>query len=581
MSPDKFLIHFYKIADAPNGVQRLREMILQLAVQGKLVPQDENDEPASVLLEKIQAEKERLIQEGKIKRQKPLPAITEEEKPFELPKGWEWVRLGDLISVMDSGWSPACLDHPSTNESFWGVLKTTSVQSMRFLSHENKELPEKLTPKPQYEVQAGDILITRAGPKNRVGISCLVESTRTRLMISDKIIRFHLILNTLKERYIVLCLHAGATAEYLEEAKSGMAESQVNISQDKLKLAPIPLCSDLEQVRILAKVDSLLSLCDQLEALQTQRTQLNHNTRQAVLDQLSNAQSPLDLQTAWQRLQTHLPRLFTEPEHIKSLRDAILQLAVQGKLVPQDENDEPAAVLLAKIQAEKERLIQEGKIKRQKPLPAITEEEKPFELPKGWEWVRFDDLALHSEAGWSPTCEAQPRDRNKWGILKVSAVTWGKFKPEENKELPANLEPRPEYEVKAGDFLISRANTAELVARAVIVPKDAPERLMLSDKIIRFVFASDVNKHFINLVNSSGFARTYYAAVAGGTSSSMKNVSREQIRKLAFALPPEKEILSILKKYSALNNLCDQLESKLTQTRQTQEQFALTATAMS
>ncbi|WP_298610536.1 hypothetical protein [uncultured Thiothrix sp.] len=568
MSPDKFLIHFYKIADAPNGVQRLREMILQLAVQGKLVAQDEADEPASVLLEKIQAEKERLIQEGKIKRQKPLPAITEEEKPFALPKGWEWVRLNDI----GFDWGQV------TPQSTFTYIDVASINNQKgFIQSPSVVEAENAPSRARKVIKKNTVIYSTIRPY--LLNVCVVEKDYTPQAIASTAFAIIHPFKGILSSYIKAYLRSPAFIKYVEAIQVGVAYPAINDKQFFSGLFPI--APEKEQIRILAKVDSLLSLCDQLEALQSQRTQLNHSTRQAVLDQLSNAQSPLDLHKAWQRLQTHLPRLFTEPQHIKGLRDAILQLAVQGRLVPQDENDEPASVLLAKIQAEKERLIQAGKIKRQKPLPAITEEEKPFELPKGWEWVRFDDLALHSEAGWSPTCETQPRDRNKWGILKVSAVTWGKFKPEENKELPANLEPRPEYEVKAGDFLISRANTAELVARAVIVPKDAPERLMLSDKIIRFVFASDVNKHFINLVNNSGFARTYYAAVAGGTSSSMKNVSREQIRKLAFALPPEKEILSILKKYSALNNLCDQLESKLTQARQTQEQFALTATAMS
>ena len=122
----------------------------------------------------------------------------------------------------------------------------------------------------------GDILITRAGPKNRVGISCLVEKTRPKLMISDKIIRFHLVEVGLSERFISLCLNAGATAVYIDGSKSGMAESQMNISQDKLKLAPIPLGPIKEQNHIMDRVDQLMTLCDQLKTrLQTsQQTQL-------------------------------------------------------------------------------------------------------------------------------------------------------------------------------------------------------------------------------------------------------------------------------------------------------------------
>ncbi|MGR3972562.1 restriction endonuclease subunit S [Shewanella sp. 1180_01] len=257
--------HFDTLFTTSASIDTLKQTILQLAVMGKLVKQDPNDEPAAKLLARIAKEKAQLIKEGKIKKQKPQPAITEEEKPFELPSGWAWVKLNALITIMDAGWSPACPPEASPSNEVWGVLKTTAVQSMEYREYENKVLSESKEPRHQYEVKVGDILITRAGPKNRVGVSCLVQKTRPKLMISDKIIRFHLIETGMSERFISLCLNAGATAEFLETAKSGMAESQMNISQDKLKAAPIPLAPREEQHRIVAKVDELMALCDQLK----------------------------------------------------------------------------------------------------------------------------------------------------------------------------------------------------------------------------------------------------------------------------------------------------------------------------
>lgn len=166
---------------------------------------------------------------------------------------------------MDAGWSPACLPEPSPSEDIWGVLKTTAVQSFAYLQDQNKTLPPTNKPRPQYEVSKGDILITRAGPKSRVGVSCLVTETRQKLMISDKIIRFHLISTGMSEHFISLCMNAGATAAHLESAKSGMAESQTNISQDKLKDAPIPLAPCNTQLQIINKVNELFTLCDQLK----------------------------------------------------------------------------------------------------------------------------------------------------------------------------------------------------------------------------------------------------------------------------------------------------------------------------
>ena len=245
---------------------------------------------------------------------------------------------------------------------------------------------------------------------------------------------------------------------------------------------------------------------------------------------------------------------------IKKLRELILELAVRGKQVAQNPEDEPASKLLERIQAEKKKLVEEKQIKKPKELPEITCEEKSFELPLKWSWCRLDDVTLHSEAGWSPKCNDTARSGDQWGVLKVSAVTWGEYKASENKQLPQHLEPRPEYEVNAGDFLISRANTAELVARSVVVPAFTPAKLMMSDKIIRFAFSKAVYPDYLSLVNNSPASRLYYSTVAGGTSSSMKNVSRNQIQMLTVALPPLAEQHRIVAKVDELMALCDQIE---------------------
>ncbi|UTZ31430.1 restriction endonuclease subunit S [Vibrio campbellii] len=277
--------HFDTLFTTEESIDQLKQTILQLAVMGKLVPQDPTDEPAAKLLERIAEEKAQLIKEKKIKKQKALPPITDDEKPFELPNGWEWCHLNSIISVMDAGWSPACPPEASPNNDTWGVLKTTAVQNMEYWEHENKVLASSKEPRPQYEVKKGDILITRAGPKNRVGVSCLVQETRPKLMISDKIIRFHLVEVGMSENYVSLCLNAGATAAHLESAKSGMAESQMNISQDKLKVAPVPLAPIKEQLKIISKVEELLEFCEQLKVrLRSFQTTQLHLT-DAIVDQ--------------------------------------------------------------------------------------------------------------------------------------------------------------------------------------------------------------------------------------------------------------------------------------------------------
>lgn len=198
--------HFDTAFAAPDGIKKLRELILTLAMQGKLVAQDPNDPPASELLKQIEAEKQRLHASSSSRKQgssgkkdldsrlhgngdiriKSVPPIKLEEIPCELPKGWEQINLENVISFMDAGWSPKCENEPA-KENEWGVLKTTAVQSLLFLPQENKALPAKLAPRPNAQVEENDILITRAGPKNRVGICCVAKAIRPQLMLSDKI----------------------------------------------------------------------------------------------------------------------------------------------------------------------------------------------------------------------------------------------------------------------------------------------------------------------------------------------------------------------------------------------------------
>lgn len=208
--------------------------------------------------------------------------------------------------------------------------------------------------------------------------------------------------------------------------------------------------------------------------------------------------------------------LFKEIEqqqtYFKQLRQTILQEAVQGKLTRQDESDEPASELLKRIKAEKAALVRAGKLKKEKELPPITDAEIPFALPKGWVWCRLGEMVIKSEAGKSLVCEKQPAAYPEWGIIKVSAMSWDKFDEAENKALPTGMKPVLEYKINKGDYLISRANTEELIGKSVIVD-DIKSNLLLSDKSIRILFSEKVSKHYINLFNNSVIAREYYKRV--------------------------------------------------------------------
>lgn len=257
-------------------VKKLRQQLLQDAVQGKLVPQDKNHEPASELLKEIKAEK------AKDKKYKELPAIKPEEIPFDIPDNWVWCRLGDLIHGTEGGKSPNCLNQPAEGED-WGVIKTTAIQELVFLQDQNKVLPKGFVVSEQHKVCEGDLLITRAGPKNRVGIVCCVKDLTKRLILSDKTIRMKYLQDYLSPEYIALSLNSPLIKPIIEKKMTGMADSQVNISQDNIKEFPIPLPPLTEQYRIVNKLEELTQTRDELEAsIQASKDQ-NEQLLQQVL----------------------------------------------------------------------------------------------------------------------------------------------------------------------------------------------------------------------------------------------------------------------------------------------------------
>lgn len=233
-------------------------------MQGKLVPQDPSDESAEVLLEKIKEEKERLIKVGKIKRKKPLGEIREEEKPCTIPKGWKFIRLDKILISTDAGKSPSCNNRIARQDEY-GVIKTTAIQINKFLSYENKVLPETFVISDDYKINKNDVLITRAGPKNRVGIVCCVESDTHNLILSDKTVRFRMSESLINHKYVCYALNSSLFRKFIEDKMTGMAMSQVNISQSNMRYFILPFPPLNEQNRIVEKVNSLMSLCDELE----------------------------------------------------------------------------------------------------------------------------------------------------------------------------------------------------------------------------------------------------------------------------------------------------------------------------
>ncbi|MEA5489558.1 MULTISPECIES: restriction endonuclease subunit S [Pseudanabaena] len=367
---------------APDGIKKLRELILSLAMQGKLVPQDETDRPASELLKEIAAEKGRLVKDGKIKASKPLPEIKPDDVPYDLPKGWEWCRWNDVALKIGD------IDHKMPNEvaegipyisprDFFGNNEINFAQSKKISVQDFESLRLKIQP------EKFDLIFPRYGTLgvNRFVLTDIDFLASYSCAVIKNLNGF--IDPTYSYYYSISKLVRSEIERYTKKTTQG----NVGIQSIQIFLYPLPPLA--EQRRIVAKIDELMVRCDELEKLKTERDRKQITVHKAALNRLLTAKDHSDFQTSWHFITQHFSELYSVKENVAELRKAILQLAVMGKLAPQDPSDQPAIELLKEIGAEKNRLVKEGKIKKPKLLPVIEDKEIFFDLPISWKWVRL------------------------------------------------------------------------------------------------------------------------------------------------------------------------------------------------
>ncbi len=551
------------LAGAPNGIKKLRELILELAVRGKLVPQDPNDEPASELLKRIAEEKARLVAEGKIKKQKPLAEIGEEEKPFDLPTNWEWVR----IAAVGHDWGQKTPD-----KSFTYIDVGAVDNAAGRISTPQVLMAEGAPSRARKVVQPGTVIYSTIRPY-LLNVAVIDEAYEQEPIASTAFAIIHPYLE-MPARYFLWYLRSPVFVRYVESVQMGIAYPAINDGQFFSGLIPLPPLA--EQHRIVAKVDELMALCDRLEAQQVDAKSAHALLMQALLHSLTQAADAEDFAASWQRLAAHFHTLFTTESSIDALKQTLLQLAVMGKLVPQDPKDETAEDLYERIQAERQRLVTKGALKKHKPLAEIEAQTTQLQLPSTWKWVPLLEITTGMDSGWSPSCLSNSSPSNDvWGVLKTTAVQVMRYLEHENKELPAHLEPRLDAEAKAGDILFTRAGPMNRVGISCLVESTRP-KLMISDKIIRFhPIELGANGRFIALCLNAGVTAKYLEEAKSGMAASQVNISQEKLRVAPIPLAPLAEQHRIVAKVDQLMALCDQLKTRLTQARQLNEQLAI------
>ena len=477
--------------------QALREKILDLAMRGKLVPQDPDDEPASVLLEKIKAEKEQLIKEKKIKKAKSLDPITDEEKPFEIPDSWEWVRLGDVAEITSGG-------TPKTSEkSYWengnipwitpAVMSETKTDII-FNNHKIKYINNLgLENSSAHLIPKNSLVMSSRAPIGYVNIVPFEYTTNQGCKSVT------LYSETIKE-FVYFALKFAIPD--MNKRASGTTFKEISGTKFGQTLIPLPPLS--EQSRIAAKIAQLFALLRKVE---------------------SSTQQYTKLQTL--------------------LKSKVLDLAMRGKLIEQDPHDEPASVLLEKIKVEKEQLIKEKKIKKSKPLPPITDKEKPFDIPDSWEWVRLGDIGI-----WAAGATPSRRHSEYYG----GDIPWLKTGDlnddiiEDTSEKITELGVRNSFVKvnKPGNVLIAMYGATigklGIVGKRKLVTNQAccgctPYNEIYNWYLFYYLFSS--RKRLIDL----------------GSGGAQPNISKQKIEKFSFPLPPLPEQKRIVERIKILSEL--------------------------
>ncbi len=546
MTAVALLEHFARIAEAPDAVGRLRRLVLDLAVRGKLVPQDANDEPAAELLKRIEAEKDRLIKTGEIRKPKPLPEGEQEEFPYRIPPNWSWSRLADVSLRIHYGYTASA----TNTVEHVRLLRITDIQNNRVDWQSVPGCAISDVQAAQYALANGDILIARTG--GTIGKSFLVKDVPLKAVFASYLIRVQGSREVF-DRFLKLFLESPVYWSQLEAGARGAGQPNVNgrtLGRMAVSLPPLA-----EQHRIVAKVDELMALCDELEAAQAKRESRRDRLVAATLHGLNNGDTTLEDQRHTARFYfNHLPRLTTRPEHIRQLRQTILDLAVQGKLVHQDPNDEPASSLIDRIREERSQTEKRGL----KPPPPIDSSETPFSLPAGWAWANFPELGLFGRG------KSKHRPRNDpslfengahplvqtGDVARANGVIWTSTNQYNERGLAQSAK-WPE-----GTLCITIAAN---IADTGILGFDA----CFPDSVVGFVPAPP----FPNARYFEYFMRTTQANLLKfAPATAQKNINLGVLTKLLIPLPPLVEQHRIVAKVDELMALCDDLAARLTDT---------------
>ncbi len=536
--------HFDTAFAAPDGIARLRELILTLAMQGKLVDQDPNDRPALELLKEIEAEKKRQVKAGKIKKPKSLPAIDQSDTSYVLPQSWTWTRLGTIGNIFN-GNSINAREKETKYAGANGLpyIATKDVgYGLDALDYKNGiYIPES---EEKFKIaHLGAVLICAEG--GSAGKKCGI--TEQNICFGNKLFANELF-GGIPSKFILYLYLSPVFKESFNAAMTGIIGG-VSIAKFLELLVPLPPLK--EQHRIVDKIDQLMARCDALEKLRKEREDKRLAVHAAAIKQLLDA--PDD--SAWNFIQQHFGELYTVKENVAELRKVILQLAVMGRLSEQKANDEPVSILLTNVHTERLRL----KIKK---TADLIDPAKPlgYEIPNHWVWACIDDVLIYGPTnGFSPRAVDYETNIRS---LTLSATTSGTFKGEYSKFIDAEIPKDSDLWLRDGDILVQRGNTIEYVGVPAVY-RGKYGVFVYPDLMMKLRISSHMDTDYVYYAMSSIPAREYLRAHASGTSGTMPKINQKTLKSLPLPIPPIEEQHRIVIQIKKLMDFCEILDQQI------------------
>lgn len=544
------LNEFDLILDAPDSILQIRELILQLAVQGRLVKQNSDDEPALELLRRFKKEKMQLIDKKLIDKKNPQLQIKPNKLDIKLPNGWQWVRLTEVISTDKDSIKRGPFGSTIRKEFFikkgFKVYEQKNAIYNDFTLGEYHISNEKFEELKQFEVRPFDIIISCSGTIGKLAIAPedmekgIINQALLKITLNQKII--------INEFFLILFPALVMRTETLSELKG---TAMKNIPPVKaLKKIPFPLPPYAEQKRIVDKVEEIMAICDEIETYQQNVKNGCIELNKSELHHLINLKTETEFQKEWKLIRGNFNVLYNNSENVNKLQHAILRFAVMGKLVPQDPNDESASILLKKIENEKENLIQEGKVKISKPLPSINPEEIPYELPDIWEWIRVGDcLNLINGRAFKPT------EWSSEGLPIVRIQNLNDFYAPYNY---CSFEVDQKYYIDNDDLLVSWSGTPGTSFGAHIWNRGPA---ILNQHIFKVeLFGNSFYKPYFKISFNSRLDDMISKAHGG---VGLQHITKGKLEKLIIPLPPLNEQKRIVNKLGELMELSNKLKEEI------------------